>query len=114
METTGSEPTTTTIDLDAPLVTLINVFEVEPERQPELVELLQRATATVMRHLHGFVSANIHRSIDGARVANYAQWRSIEDFNRMLANPEAQVHMREAGAMAKAAPVLYRVSSIHR
>jgi hypothetical protein len=23
-----------------------------------------------------FVSANIHKSVDGTRVANYAQWRS--------------------------------------
>jgi hypothetical protein len=66
-----------------------------------------------MRHLPGFVSASIHRSLDGTRVANYAQWRSLEDFERMLANPEAQAHIREATAIAKAVPVLYRVNSVH-
>jgi antibiotic biosynthesis monooxygenase (ABM) superfamily enzyme len=104
----------TTITVDAPVVTLINVFEVAPERQAELVEILERATQDVMRHLPGFVSANIHTSLDGGRVANYAQWRSVEDFQAMLGNANAQVHMREATAVAKSSPVLYRVHSVHR
>jgi heme-degrading monooxygenase HmoA len=105
---------TTTIAVDAPVVTLINIFEVPAERQAELVAILEKATVDVMRHLPGFVAANLHTSLDGTRVANYAQWRSVEDFERMLANPEAQAHMREATAIAKVAPGLYRVSSVHR
>lgn len=101
------------IAVGAPVITLINVLEVPPERQSELVEILEKATAEVIRYLPGFISANIHRSLDGTRVANYAQWRSMEDFERMLANPEAQAHIREATAIAKAVPVLYRVNSVH-
>ena len=96
-----------------PVITLINVLEVDPERQSELVELLAKATDAVMRHVPGFISATLHCSLDGTRVANYAQWRSLDDFERMLANPDAQVHIREATAIAKAAPVLYRVNSVH-
>ncbi len=103
----------TQIDIDAPVITLVNVFEVSRERQSELVDLLERATVEVMQHLPGFISANIHRSLDGSHVANYAQWRTIEDFERMLANPDAQIHMHQATAMAKPAPVLYRVESVH-
>ncbi|MGA9524036.1 MAG: antibiotic biosynthesis monooxygenase family protein [Myxococcaceae bacterium] len=105
---------TTTIAASAPVVTLINVFEVSAEKQSALIDILEKATIEVMQHLPGFISANIHRSLDGTRVANYAQWRSADDFKRMLANPEAQVHMAEATAIALAAPVLYRVSSVHR
>jgi antibiotic biosynthesis monooxygenase (ABM) superfamily enzyme len=101
------------IAVEAPVITLINVLEVPPERQSELVEILEKATDEVIRHLPGFVSANIHCSLDGKRVANYAQWCSLEDFERMLANPEAQAHIREATAIAKADPVLYRVNSVH-
>ena len=104
----------TTIDPSLPVVTLINVYEVAPERQAELVTLLEAATDSVMRHLPGFVSANIHRSLDGKHVANYAQWATREDFERMLANPEAGVHRRQFAATAKgASPVLYQVSSTH-
>lgn len=66
-----------------------------------------------MRHPPGFISANLHKSVDGSKVANYAQWRSEEDFLRMLTNPEAQVHMRQALALAKSTPALYQVSSVH-
>lgn len=97
----------------APILTLVNVLEVPRERQSELVAILETATAEVMRRLPGFISASIHRSLDGTRVATYAQWRSIEDFERMLANPAAQAHIRDATAIATAAPFLYRVSSVH-
>ena len=61
----------------------------------------------------GFVSANLHKSLDGTKVANYAQWRSWEDFEAMLEDPEAAVHMREAAEIAKKfEPYLYEVSFI--
>jgi heme-degrading monooxygenase HmoA len=62
------------------VVTLINVFTVAPHEQQRLVEVLVDATQSVMRKQPGFVSANIHRSLDGRRVTNYAQWRSREAF----------------------------------
>jgi quinol monooxygenase YgiN len=74
----------TTIAVDKPVVTLVNVFRLkEASRQRELVEVLVRATEAVMRQQPGFVAANIHRSLDGSHVVNYAQWRSIEDFDAM-------------------------------
>jgi len=103
----------TMIDRDAQLVTLINVFTVPRERQAELVELLEHATEEVMRHQPGFVSANIHAGLDGTHVANYAQWRTEQDFRTMLTNPECQRHMSAATAMANAEPVLYQVASTH-
>ena len=97
-----------------PLVTLINVFTVAPERQQALVELLDRATVDVMRHLSGFVSANIHRGLDGTKVANYAQWTSRAAFEAMLREPTARAHMGAAARMATFDPVLYEVASVHR
>jgi quinol monooxygenase YgiN len=96
------------------VVTLINVFVVTPERQEQLVQLLDEATEAVMKHLDGFVSANMHRSLDGTRVANYAQWRDEAAFRAMLQNPRAQEHMKKAAALAERfEPVLYSVASIH-
>jgi len=102
-----------TIAVESPIITLINVLEVAPERQSELIEILEKATAEVMRYVPGFISASIHRSLDGTRVANYAQWLSMADFELMLADPRAQAHIRDATAIAKATAVLYRVSSVH-
>jgi hypothetical protein len=50
--------TQTTINPDAPLVTLINVFTVAPEDQKPLISLWQQATDDIIRHLPGFISAN--------------------------------------------------------
>ena len=67
-----------------------------------------------MRKQPGFISANIHRSLDGTKVANYAQWRSKADLEAMQKNPEAGVHMKEAAALADSfEPILYEVFSIH-
>src|SRR5207245_2340925 len=79
----------TTIEPDTTLATLINVFTVEPARQRELVDFLVEITENVMRHVPGFVSANIHASLDGTRVVNYAQWESQGHFESMMADPAA-------------------------
>lgn len=42
-----------------------------------------------MRHIDGFVSANIHASLDGTRAVNYAQWRSEE---RVITVPEMHLY----------------------
>jgi antibiotic biosynthesis monooxygenase (ABM) superfamily enzyme len=101
------------IRADAPVVTLINVFTVDPVDQQRLVEAWQRATDDVMRHLPGFVSANVHRSLDGSKVVNYAQWESSEAFTAMLQNPDAGPYLTELAEIGTPAPVLCEVVSIH-
>ena len=102
-----------TIAKNNDVVTLINVFTVAPEDQQRLVEVLVEATQAVMRKQPGFVSANIHRSLDGTRVANYAQWRSREAFEAMLQNQEAAEHMGEVAKIAERfEPHLYEVTFV--
>jgi len=99
-----------TIEKDRNILTLINVFTVAPEKQHELVALLVDATQKTMKHLPGFISANIHRSLDGKKVVNYAQWESMADFEAMRKNPEAAPHMQAAAALAQFDPILCEVS----
>ncbi len=97
----------TTLDPSDGYVTLINTFQVKPERAHELTELLHHASE-VMRNVPGFVSANLHVSEDKTRVVNYAQWRSKADLERMYGNPEAQPHLKGAADLAESYdPVLY-------
>jgi quinol monooxygenase YgiN len=93
-------------------VTLINVFTVAPENQQRLIDLLVEATEGVINAQPGFISANLHKSLDGTRVVNYAQWRSREDLEAMLANPAAIPHLREAAALAAFEPHLYEVAYV--
>ena len=99
----------TTITTANDVVTLIDVFTVEPEHQQRLVDVLVRATQTIVSKQPGFVSANIHKSLDGMRVVNYTQFRSQEDFEAMLAKPEAAEHIREAATLGSFDAHLYEV-----
>src|SRR6187402_381715 len=101
--------TTSTIDHDSKVTTLINVFTVEPNNQQRLVDLLIEATEKVMSQQEGFISANIHKSLDGTKVVNYAQWKSKEAFEKMLKNPTAITHMNDAFSIAKVDDSLYEV-----
>lgn len=105
----------TTIERHGPYATLINVFTVAPERASALAGLLDDATDKVMRHVPGFVSANIHVSTDGTRVVNYAQWESADAYQAMLADPTAREHMSGAADLASGFdPHLYTVESVHQ
>jgi quinol monooxygenase YgiN len=99
-----------TISKSNEVVTLINVFTVDPSSQRRLVDMLVDATETVMQDLPGFVSATIHASLDGTRVTNYAQWRRREDFEAMLQNPAARAHMQPIAALAQTDAHLYEVA----
>lgn len=104
---------TTTISTGATFVTLINVFTVKREDQDRLVQLLIEATEQTMKNVPGFISANIHKSMDGERVTNYAQWASKEAFEAMLKNPEAREHMAPIQKLATFDAHLYEVVGVH-
>jgi quinol monooxygenase YgiN len=101
-----------TIRAGGEIVTLINIFSVAPDQQQELANLLIEATEHTMRHLPGFISANIHTSLDGRHVVNYAQWRSRDAFEAMLRNPDARPHIARAAALASFDPILCEVAHV--
>ncbi|MEL7544804.1 MAG: antibiotic biosynthesis monooxygenase [Pseudomonadota bacterium] len=88
-----------TIDTDAELFTLVNVFTVPRGRQDELINLLSQATDAVIGKQSGFVSASFHAGDDGRTVINYAQWQRRADWEAMLTVPAAKAHIAEVQAM---------------
>jgi quinol monooxygenase YgiN len=93
-------------------LTLINVFTVDPHNQQKLVELLTLATESSVRKIPGFISASLHRSLDGSKVTMYAQWRSVEDYQKMRSNPTASPYLEQALEIAKFDPGMYEVMRI--
>jgi quinol monooxygenase YgiN len=103
----------TRITTDKNLVTHINVFTVSPENQQQLVDLLAEAARTTISKLPGYISNNIHKSLDGTRVTTYAQWRSQADFDAMLQNPEIAPQFQALSQLATSfEPHLYKVSFV--
>jgi hypothetical protein len=99
----------TTISKDADLITLINVFTVDPADQSRLIELLTKVTDTFVRHARGFVSSSLHRSRDGTKVTMYAQWRSLDDYETMRRDPGPVPYLQEALTIARFNPAIYDV-----
>lgn len=71
------------ISQEGNLVTLINVFDTTPEQQQALIDQWIRFTEEVRKE-PGYIGTALHRSQDGTRVVNYAQWRSEADFGNFL------------------------------
>ena len=78
-----------TLSIDNSLTTVIIIFTVKPEQQQELIEVIKEFLETV-KTLPGFVSASLHKSIDGVKIVNYAQWSSRDDFEAFRNNKQVQ------------------------
>jgi quinol monooxygenase YgiN len=98
----------TTISKENNYLTLINIFTVSPANQQKLVDLLIQATE-VVKTTAGFISSSLHASLDGTKVTMYAQWKSIEDYNKMRSNPAASPFLKQAMEIASFEPGMYRV-----
>ena len=99
----------TIISKDKKLATFINVFITEPRNQKKLVELLTHVTETSVRNAKGFISASLHRSLDGAKVIMYSQWRNMEDYQAMHEDPVPLPYLKEVLKIAKFEPGTYEV-----
>ncbi len=99
----------TTISKDADLITFINVFTVDPANQSRLVDLLIKVTDGYVRPAPGFISASLHRSLDGTKVTMYSQWRSLGDYEAMRRDPGPVPYLQEALAIARFDPGSYQV-----
>ncbi len=111
-----------TISKTDSITTLINVFAVEPENQQRLVELLVEATEDLMSKIPGFISANVHKSLDGTQVVNYAQWQdgSVKSIDEILEKAkelggELFVNLsRKLAEITKFKPLFYKVCYINK
>ncbi|MCO5996732.1 antibiotic biosynthesis monooxygenase family protein [Actinoallomurus rhizosphaericola] len=92
-----------------PTVTQINVFTVEPGRQQPLIDYLASA-ARVASEVPGWMSASLHRSLDGTRVVNYAQSADLDAAQRVIKHLKAQGLLEGNKAFGQAHPGLYEVS----
>src|SRR5260221_10659493 len=93
------------------MITLINLFTVEPANQRRLVDLLARATDEFVSRAPGFLSATLHRSLDGSKVTMSAQWRSVEDYEAMRRDPGPGPlpFLQEALTIARFEPGMYEI-----
>jgi heme-degrading monooxygenase HmoA len=95
---------------DAPVV-LINVYHCAPERQDALMEHLA-AVIRAQRGRDGFISATLHRGLNGRVAAVHGVWRSSEDWKAMARHPEVAAAMDPVMATATFEPHLYQAVEV--
>jgi len=93
-------------------ITLIDVLTVDPGDQDQLVKILAEAAETTLRHMPGYISSVIHKSVDGRKVTSYEQWERLEDFEAMFQHPEVRQWVDRVGEIARAEASLYTVEYV--
>lgn len=94
------------------VATVINYFTVKPENQQKMIDLWIDFVESYAKNRPGFISANLHKSTDGTRVFNYAQWERKEDVDAMLSSSDGKKHVDEIYKIAKPDWHLYNVPYI--
>ncbi len=94
------------------LQTVITTFEMTPGTCQDLLDALNDAYDSFIRHQPGFIAAGLHVNDAQTRIANYSQWRRREDFQAMLRSPEMRERNRAISALCKSfEPVMYEVAA---
>jgi quinol monooxygenase YgiN len=95
-------------------IILINTFYVENENQQEiLINELNKMSKYIISEFE-CISANLHKSLDGKRVINYVEWKSVEDWKNMLSDEYAKKHIEEVKKIVISYdPMLYKISNVH-
>ena len=94
----------------APVV-LINVYRCEPERLEALMERLA-VMVRAQRKAEGFISATVHRGLNGKVAAVHAVWRSREDWKTMARSAAVNAAMEPIMAIATFEPNLYEAVEV--
>ncbi|MNE20309.1 Tetracenomycin-F1 monooxygenase [compost metagenome] len=92
-------------------VELINVFKCDARHQDELMEQL-RALVRLQTALPGFVSATLHRGLNGRVAANHAVWASADHWKAMTRHPAIIAAMGPILTIATFEPHLYEPGEV--
>jgi quinol monooxygenase YgiN len=108
----SSLKTEATIRIGGDIVTLVNVFTVDPENQQKLVQLLKEGTETFFSKQPGFISSSVHASKEGRRAINYSQWKSASDIENFRGDPRFAPYIQRLAALSKAETILCEVVEV--
>ncbi|MDR8020172.1 antibiotic biosynthesis monooxygenase family protein [Nesterenkonia aerolata] len=88
-------------------VTFVNVIDVNPGKQQEVIDLLIEGTEKVISKRPGFISVTLLASLEKNRVINIARWESGAAVKATQADPAAADYAARTASLAQATPGLY-------
>ena len=102
----------TTIVANSQVTTAITLFTVAPENQQRLIDLLVRAAKEIAQSQPGFISINVHQSLDKTHVISYSQWESRQAFDDILQNATVIPYVQAILKIATIKPNFYEVVAV--
>jgi heme-degrading monooxygenase HmoA len=101
------------IRTDVRVITLVNMFTVEPRNLASLLGVLRDGTETFFSKMPGFVSSSVLTARDGRRAINYSQWRSTDDIAAFRQDPRFAPYIKRLQALATAEGLEYEVAYVN-
>lgn len=98
------------ITRDNDIITQINVFTVPSGGQDAMIAFLRDA-AQAASEVEGWLSASLHKSLDGTRVVNYAQSADREAARRVFEHLTSKGLIEGNKRYGEAHPGLYTVAN---
>lgn len=84
-------------------------FDISPEHQLEQIANIAEFIEKAVKIQPGFISATLHRSIDGKRIVNYAQWKTKEAYEKAFSNSKIVNYKKNPFRHARPDPHVYEV-----
>jgi hypothetical protein len=103
------KPLMPTIRANDGVVTHVNTFHTSPQNQDALVASLTE-TVDFAATLPGWISASIHKSLDGTRVINYVQFESQAAADSVTRQLLASGHIQRNTRLGRVEPAQYTVA----
>jgi hypothetical protein len=94
----------------AGVIAMINVLSTDPSRVDQLMDVWRRGAERFWENMPGAMAAALHRSEDGMRLVNYAQWTSGEAWQQ--ARQEAGDNRAGMHGFGTSDPRLYKLDTI--
>ena len=92
---------------DSPV--LIDIWTIDPSREPELLDRISELTRELVVDHQGFVSAQIYESVDHGAVMVRIAMRTINDRQALTDSSDVHSAMRELRSIAQSHARLFRL-----
>jgi len=102
----------TTIVANSNVTTAITLFAVAPENQQKLIDLIVRAAKEIALNQPGFISINVHKSLDQTHVISYSQWENRQAFENILQHATVIPYVQKILKIATIKPNFYEVVAV--
>ena len=97
-----------TLSLDNQAIAVISLYPVLAEQQSLVIDTLREAVSDYQQAA-GYVSTSLHKSLDGVKVAEYAQWQSQADFERFMLSGAGQMLTGKLAAVSEPDQHVYEI-----